>query len=110
MIGITRICIYKAKEVKLHTDKDILPPPEKAFEWPRNATREQNWEDAAQRWGVLREAYSDHPAPWFQGAAAHIQSAEFDIAERLLAEAHLKYPAHPAYFFESAKIASARQE
>jgi lipopolysaccharide transport system permease protein len=102
--------IYTAKEVKLHTDKDILLPPEKAFEWAHDAMREQNWGDAAQRWSVLRQGYPDHPAPWFQGAAAHIKIGEFDQAEKLLTEAHQKHPAHPAYFFESVKIANARQD
>jgi len=78
----------------LQTESDELPPPEKAFDWPNQAIREKNWSEAAQRWSVLRKAYPNHPATWFQGANAHIEAGELNPAEALIAYTQAQFPNH----------------
>lgn len=68
-----------------------LPPPEQTFEWPRQAMQEKNWAEATLRWTILRNAYPEHPAPWIQGAVAHIEAGELKVAEALLAHARQHY-------------------
>lgn len=82
-------------------DDQRLLPPEEAFEWPRQAARQKNWEAATSRWEVLRKAYPDEPACWFSGANCLTQSAHFDQAEDLLTQARDRFPKNPTYFAES---------
>lgn len=87
-----------------------LPPHEQAFEWPYEAARERKWLEASQRWAVLRKAYPEHPATWFQAANAHIKAGELEQAEALLAHAREHFPNHPHSLIESAALAMRRQE
>lgn len=89
---------------------DNLPSPQETFEWPRQAMRERNWSEAAKRWAVLRKAYPDHPATWFQGAGTHIEAGELDQAEALLEHARKHFPNHPNSLIDSAALAMSRQE
>ena len=59
-----------------HTPK--LPAPGEIFEWAFQAMRQRNWVEASRRWAVLREAYPKHPAPWVQGATAHIEAKDLE--------------------------------
>ncbi|MCK5664816.1 MAG: tetratricopeptide repeat protein, partial [Thiotrichaceae bacterium] len=85
----------KSKTKMSQSTKTEPPLHEQAFEWPRQAMREQNWREAALRWKVLRQAYPEHPATWLQGANAHIEAGDFEQAEILLTHARLEYPEHP---------------
>ncbi len=67
--------------------------------------REHNWQEAARRWSVMRKAYPALPAPLFQGANAHIQADELELAEALLSRACQEFPAHPMLFAELATLA-----
>lgn len=87
-----------------------LLTPEQAFEWPRQASREQNWPEAAKRWAVLRKAYPNHPGVWFQGAKAHMEAGELDEAERLLNNAREQFPNHPNALIDCAALAIRRHE
>ena len=83
--------------------------PEQAFKWPREAMQNKDWPEAAKRWAILRKAYPNHPAPWFQGANAHIKANELDEAENLLAYARQHFPNHPKSLTYSASLAMHRQ-
>lgn len=76
------------------TNNDTLLPAAKAFEWPNQAMQERDWPEAAQRWAVLRKAYPEYPATWFQAAQAHIEAGELEQAETLLAHARQHFPKH----------------
>lgn len=89
------------------TEGNLLTP-EEAFEWPRQAIREKNWPEAAKRWTVLRKAYPNHPATWFQGANAHMEMGELDEAERLLLHAREQFPNHPNALIDLAVLAIRR--
>lgn len=93
----------------LQPTKDNFPPPEQAFDWPRQAVREQNWLGAAQRWAVLRKTYPNHPTTWIQGAAAHIEAGELKQAEALLTYARLQFPNNPYVLAQSAELAIRQQ-
>ena len=62
------------------------------------------------RWSVLRNAYPEHPAPWIQGAVAHIEAGELKVAESLLVHARQYFPNNPNSLTESARLAMRRQE
>lgn len=81
-----------------------LPPLEQAFEWPNQSIREQNWEEASQRWAVLRKAYPNHPGPWFQGINTYIESNKLIEAELLLKEAQELFPNHPHSLIDIATL------
>jgi lipopolysaccharide transport system permease protein len=87
-----------------------LPSLENAFEWPRQAMREQNWSDATQRWAILRKAYPNRPATWFQGATAHIEAGELQQAENLLKQAQQHFPNHPNLLIDFATLNMRKQE
>jgi lipopolysaccharide transport system permease protein len=86
-----------------------FPSPEQAFEWPRQAMREQNWGDAAKRWAVLRTSYPNHPAPWFQGIATLLEAGELNKAEALLTHAQQQFSEHPHSVIDIATL-SMRQK
>lgn len=86
------------------------PTTWQAFEWPRQATRESNWEAAAQRWAVLHEVYPQHPATWLQAANAHIETGEFEHTKTLLDHARQEFPDHPLSLTESALLAMRKNE
>ena len=94
----------------LQPDQSQLPPHERAFEWPRQAMRERNWKEAAWRWGVLRKAYPKHPAPFFQGANAHIEAGDLEQADALLTRARQDFPNHPDSLIGPALLAMSRKE
>jgi len=87
-----------------------LPLPEQTFEWPRQAAQEKNWTEATLRWTVLRKVYPEHPAPWIQGATAHIEAGELKAAEALLVHARQHFPNNPISLTESAKLAMRQQK
>jgi lipopolysaccharide transport system permease protein len=89
---------------------DGLPHPNQIFTWAEEATQKQQWPIAALRWAVLRHAYPDHPAPWFQGINAHIQECELDKAEHLLIHAQQYFPSHPNTLLLSAELAIHKEE
>jgi len=91
-------------------NKTELCSPEQAFEWPRQAMREQNWSEATQRWAVLRKVYPNHPATWFQGTIAHIEEGELQQAENLLKQAQQQYPNHPNVLIYFAILNMRKQE
>jgi len=62
------------------------------------------------RWSVLRNAYPEHPAPWIQGAVAHIEAGELKVAESLLVHARQYFPNNPNSLTESARLAMRRLE
>lgn len=97
-------------ETHMHPTQGELPPPENAFEWPRQAMRERNWPEAARRWAVLRKAYPKHPGTWFQGANAHMEAGQLDEAEHLLIHARQQFPNHPNSLLEFATLAIRRQQ
>lgn len=82
-----------------------LPNADAAFEWPRQAMREKNWPVACERWEILRCAYPNHPAAWFQGVEAYIEGGNLDQAEELLTEARQRFPRHPNSLLMPAIIA-----
>jgi len=101
----------KTTQVDLKSKKNTeLPLHELAFEWPRQAMRERNWREAAQRWEVLRKAYPDHPATWIQAADAHIEAGELNDAETLLIHARECFPNHPSTLLQSAELAMRQKE
>src|SRR5690554_2477466 len=71
---------------------DSLPPPDSAIAWARRAMRNSNWQDAAERWAIVREVYPWQEAAWVQAAAAHRRLEEFDVSARLLNEARQRFP------------------
>ncbi len=87
-----------------------LPPPEQAFEWPRQAMLKKNWLDATQRWAILREVYPEHPATWIQGATAHIETGELEQAETLLNHARQQFPNNPNALVQSTELAIRKQD
>jgi len=87
------------------TDPTALPPLEQAFEWPKEAMRAKKWSEAACRWAILRKAYPGHPAPWFQGAIAHMEAGELDQADQLLIHCRKQFPSHPNSAIQSASFA-----
>ncbi|MCF6250458.1 MAG: tetratricopeptide repeat protein [Methylococcaceae bacterium] len=87
-----------------------LLAPEQAFKWPRQAVTEHNWIEAAQRWTVLRKAYPNHPATWFQCANALIKAGDLKQAEILLNQARQQFPNHPNSLIDFAILAIQRQE
>jgi lipopolysaccharide transport system permease protein len=92
------------------SNQSKFPSPENAFEWPRQSMHEQNWGDAAKRWAVLRKAYPNHPATWFQGAVAHIEVGELQQAEVLLNHATKHFPNHPNSLIYLATLNMRKQE
>ncbi len=94
----------------MHTSNGKLPPPEQAFEWPREAVKVGNWVEAARRWAVVREAYPDHPTTWFQGAYAHMEAGEVVEADTLLAHTRQHFPDHPNVLWGSAALEMRRHE
>jgi lipopolysaccharide transport system permease protein len=94
----------------MRPSKNELPSYEQAFEWPRQAVREQNWREATRRWAVMRKAYPEHPATWLQGANAHIEAGELEQAEALLTHARQHFPNHPNSLTDSAGLAMRQQE
>ncbi len=93
----------------LQSIRGDLPTPEQAFDWPRQAVREQNWLEAAQRWAVLRKVYPKHPSTWIQGATAHIEAGDLKQAEALLSHARLQFPDNPYALAQSAELAIRKQ-
>jgi lipopolysaccharide transport system permease protein len=94
----------------LQSNETELPSAENAFEWPRQAMREQNWGKATQRWAILRKAYPNHPATWFQGAIAHIEAGELQQAENILRQARKQFPNHPNSLIDFATLNMRKQE
>ncbi|TXK92740.1 hypothetical protein BMR02_16390 [Methylococcaceae bacterium HT1] len=68
----------------MKSEINTLPPLEKSAEWARKAAHEGKWSESAQRWAILRKAYSEQAMAWLQGANAHIEANELDQAEQLL--------------------------
>ena len=98
--------------------KSNVSPPKKtelsllelAFEWPRQAMQERNWQEAALRWEVLRKAYPQQPATWIQGALSNIEAGELEEAETLLKQAREYFPNNPNTLLYSAELAMSKQE
>ncbi len=90
--------------------KVALPPPGQVFEWAYQAIRERNWLEASGRWAVLREAYPRHPAPWVQGAIAHMEANELEAAGALLAYARQRFSSNPNALTQSAELALRQRE
>lgn len=90
--------------------QDHLPKPNDVFSWPQDAAHNQEWKESAARWAVLRKAYPNHPATWFQGATAHMEAGELDKAENLIAYCRQQFPNHPNSLIHSATLAIHRQE
>ena len=86
-----------------------LPTAQEAFDWPLQATREQNWSEAARRWAVLRKAYPNHPATWLQAANAHIEAGELEEADKLLTYALQRFQNNPSALWQAAELAMRRK-
>ncbi|MBY5930387.1 ABC transporter permease [Halomonas sp. DP8Y7-3] len=54
-----------------------------------------NWQNAIQRWAILRQVYTDEPAVWVQAAISHRKLGELDEAEKLLTAAVERFPDKP---------------
>jgi len=83
--------------------------PESSFDWPQESMRAGNWSQAAERWGVIRKAYPDHPAPWFQCINAHLEANELEAVDPLLAIAIERFPNHPSSTIQPALLAMKRE-
>lgn len=97
-------------EPGISSNKSATAEHEVAFEWPRQAMREQNWQEAAWRWSVMRKAYPGFPAPLFQGASACIQAGELALASTLLEHGRKEYPSHPMLMTELAALAMRQKQ
>ena len=81
-----------------------------AFDWPRQAMQSRDWSIAAQRWRVMRKAYPDEPAPWFQGIVSHLHANELDLASVILDETQSRFPNHPGCVLSRAELAIKRDQ
>lgn len=90
--------------------KPMLPPFNEVIELPQQFMRNKEWLEAAKCWSIIRYIYPEQPAPWLQGAYAHIEAGELDHAETLLAHARQYFPDHPSTLLESAALAMCRQD
>ncbi len=90
--------------------KTKLPPHEQAFKWAWQAVQEKDWNAAAHRWEVLRQAYPEYPATWLQNAVAHIETGDFEHAEYLLSHARQEFPNQSHTLTESAFLAIRKKE
>ena len=93
---------YKLSQKHYHV---TLPPIEQVFDWAFNAMRERNWQEAANRWAILRRAYPERPATWFQAAIALMEAGELNQAAELLEYCRQQFPDHPNSLLESASLA-----
>lgn len=89
---------------------DALPPPDAALAWARRAMRNSNWQDATERWAIVREVYPRQVAAWVQAAAAHRRLEEFDASARLLNEARQRFPARLGPILELISLACDREQ
>lgn len=94
---------------KQDKNKELLPP-EQAFEWPHQSEKNQNWNVAARRWAILREAYPDNPDTWLQGANAYIKAEEPQQANALLEHARQHFTNHPETLIISAEYSMYSQD
>ncbi|MCU7813423.1 MAG: phosphate ABC transporter permease [Candidatus Thiodiazotropha sp. (ex Notomyrtea botanica)] len=90
--------------------QDQLPKPDDFFSWPQDAAHKHEWKESASRWAVLRKAYPNHPATWFQGANAHMEAGELNKAENLLVFCRQQFPNHPNSLIFSATLAMHRHK
>lgn len=54
--------------------------------------RSEKWQEACDRWTIVREVYPNEEAAWVQAAVAHRRLEHYDISDRLLKEAKLRFP------------------
>ncbi|MHC4824274.1 MAG: ABC transporter permease [Planctomycetota bacterium] len=94
----------------MDSTRNDLPPHEQAFAWPYEAVRQQDWQQAASRWAILRRSYPNHPGTWSQGARAEIHCGNFEEADRLLEHAQGAFPDHAQGFLFAAESALGRKE
>lgn len=87
-----------------------LPPFSELVELPLKFMRNKEWLEATKCWSILRYNYPEYPAPWLQGAHAHVEAGELDHADTLLTYARQHFPDHPNSLLESAALAMCRQE
>lgn len=98
------------QQISNESNNNKLPPHERAFEWPRQAMREQNWLEAAWRWEVLHKAYPEHPTPFFLSATSYIQVGELQQAEVILKQACMKFPDHLHTLIDTALLSMRKKE
>lgn len=72
--------------------KTYLPKPKNIFTWAQRAMRLEKWEEALQRWSVLREAYPNQVKPWIKSAVALCKLCRYKDAAILLAQGIKKFP------------------
>jgi len=87
----------------ISADKE-LQPADKAFEWPFQAMRNRQWVDSAYRWAVLRKAFPQHPATWFQGIDSYLKAGRYKSAKLLIDKAKSRFPNHPSILILSAQL------
>lgn len=87
-----------------------LPPFSELVELPQKFMRNKEWLEATKCWSILRYNYPEHPAPWLQGAYAHVEAGELDHADTLLTYARQHFPNHPSTLLESAALAMRKKD
>lgn len=88
---------------------DSLPPPDSAIAWARRAMRNNRWQDATDRWTIVREVYPEEEASWVQSATAHRKLKEHEVAAQLLEEARQRFPTSLAPLLGLASLACDRE-
>lgn len=73
-------------QTSIHKDdlNTSLPPVRNVLDWPRQAMRNKNWQNAVERWVILRQVYPEKSAVWVQAATSHRHLGQLDAADALL--------------------------
>lgn len=86
-----------------------LPDAEGACAWASQAMNNRNWQNAAERWAILRQVYPKYAPVWIQAAIAHRHLDELDKARALVEQACKVFPKNPNAWLQKAEIAIAEK-
>ena len=64
--------------------------------------RHAKWQEACERWAILRQVYSVQEDTWVQAAVAHRHLGQYELADELLNEARRHFPGQPGPLLELA--------
>ncbi|MFG6137175.1 ABC transporter permease [Halomonas sp. B23F22_10] len=92
------------EQIKDVVAKTGLPTIDKELWWPRQAMKNGNWQNAVQRWAILRQVYPEKPAVWIQAAVSHRHLGQLDAADSLLTSARERFPEIPGPLLEQATL------
>ncbi len=87
-----------------------MPLVDEAAKWAMEAMRNQQWQEAAQRWAVLQHAYPDEAMVWIQAGICHRQLGNLAMAQNLLESAVERFPGRPAGILELTEVAYANND